>query len=76
MVKLRLIRCFTNVKAYKIDNSIFDLLSMILANFWIQNKFEKTWFFKKKILIANINMEIVLKILLLIFYNINILFVK
>lgn len=45
----------TKVGAYKIDDSILEILEILLASFQIKNKFEKTWFFQKTFLFDNIS---------------------
>ena len=35
----------TNIGAQKIDGSIFEIFEIVLANFQVENKLEKTWFF-------------------------------
>lgn len=44
-VKPGLKACLIEIKAKKIDGSDFKMFKMVWANFWIENKFEKTYFF-------------------------------
>lgn len=44
-VKLGFKVCFINVGAQKINGSTFQIFDIIFANFQIENKLEKTWFF-------------------------------
>lgn len=66
----------TNVRAWKMDGSIFEIFGKILTNFQIENKLGKARFFQKTFLLASIHMEIILSILFLIFSNDNILFTE
>lgn len=66
----------TNVKAQKINSSNFEIFKMILANFQVEDKFEKTWFFKEIFLIVNTNIKMILNIYFLIFINANVLFTE
>ena len=45
---------------------------MVLANFQVEDKLEKTWFFQETFLLANINIKVVLGILFLTFSNVDI----
>ena len=45
---------------------------MVIAAFQVKNKFNRVRFFQEIFLLANINMEVVLKILFLIFNNVDI----
>lgn len=49
---------------------------MIITGFSVQDKLKKVQFFEKTFLLANINIEVVLKMLFLIFSNINIRFAE
>lgn len=63
-----------DVGAQKIDSSPLVTYGMVLAGFSVSNKLEKVWFFEKTFLLANTNMEVVLKMFFLIFSNANIQF--
>ena len=75
-LKLDLKICYINVKAQKIDSSIFKTFEMVLASFQVEDKLEKARFFQETFLLANINMEVVLGILFLILSNADIQFTK
>ena len=62
----------TNVKAQKIDGSIFKTFEIVLASFQVKNKLRGTQFFQKIFLLADFNIKIILKILFLTFNNTNI----
>lgn len=49
---------------------------MIIARFLVKYKLEKVQFFEKIVLIANTNIEMILKILFLTFFYSNIRFVE
>lgn len=42
----------TDINAQKIDGSTFEMFGMILTSFQVKDKFEKTWFFLKNLLIS------------------------
>ena len=65
---------FTNVKTQKIDGSTFKTFELVLASFQVEDKFERPWFFEKTFLLANLYIEIVLKMLFLTLSNANIKF--
>ena len=50
-LKLGLKIYFTNIRAQKINSSTFKTFRMVLASFQIEDKFGKTRFFSKTILI-------------------------
>ena len=52
----------TNVGAQKIDGSTLQIFGMVLANFQVEDKLERTQFFKETFLLADISVEIVLGI--------------
>lgn len=66
----------TNVKAKKIDGSIFETFGIMLTSFQMKNKFKKARFFEEKFLLTDINMKVVLRMSFLILSNANIEFVK
>lgn len=49
---------------------------MVSTRFLIQDSQEKGWFFEETILLANINMEVIIKILFLFFSNANVQFAE
>ena len=50
----------TNVKAKKIDGSTLKTFGMVLANFQVEDKLGRPWFFKKMFLLADLSMKVVL----------------
>ena len=72
--KLGLKICFIDVKAQKIDNSTLKTFEIVLTSFQVEDKLRKSWFFQKAFLLADFNIEIVVKILFLTFSNANIKF--
>lgn len=75
-IKLDLTIQPTNIKAQKIDNSIFMIFGMVLTGFWVDNKLDRSYFFQKTFLPRNIGMEMVFDILFSILSNANILFIE
>lgn len=59
----------------KIDSFCLAIYDIIVATFFFKNNYAKVWFFKKPIFLADITMEIVLKIHLFDFNNTNIWFI-
>lgn len=57
--------CFIDVKAQKIDKSIFLTHNMVLANFLLKDKLERLRFFEKSFLVTNTVIEVVLEMLFL-----------
>lgn len=70
--KLGLKACSINFKAQKIDGSIFDILEIVLASFQVEIKLGQAQYFQKRFLLADTNIGVILKILFLIFSNVNI----
>lgn len=66
----------TDIGAQKIDGSIFDIFRMVLTNFHVKNKLDKTWFFQKTFLIANTTLEVMLGMLFLKFNNADVQFIE
>lgn len=52
------------------------MFEIVLANFQIDDKFGRSHFFQKTVLLTTTNIEVVLGILFLIFSNVDILFIK
>ena len=50
-----------NVGTQKIDGSALKIHNITLARFSLQDSQERVWFFEKIFLLANINMEVVLR---------------
>lgn len=74
--KLSLKARHTNVRAQKIDSSIFSIFGIVLASFQIENKFERARFFHKTFLLTDISIEVVLGMLFWTLSNVNIQFAK
>ena len=51
----------TNVRAQKINGSIFEVFEMVIADFWVENKCGRPKIFKKIFLVANIKFQVILK---------------
>lgn len=66
----------TEVGAQKIDSSSLKIFEIVIAFFSIDNRASKPQFFKEILLIANINIDIALEILILILSNAKINFFK
>ena len=54
-LKIRLI----NVKILKINIFTFKTFEIVLANFQVEDKLEKAWFFQKTFLLVNISIKVV-----------------
>lgn len=65
-----------NIRAQKIDSSTLDIFEIVLANFQVEERLGKTRFIQKTFLIVNTTLEVIFKILFLIFSNINIQFTQ
>ena len=65
-----------NTKAQKIDGSTLEIFRMIMASFLVENKLGRARFFQETFLLADIDMEVVLGMLFLIFSNADIQFVE
>lgn len=59
----------TSIGAQKIDSLLLETYSMILARFSTQDSLEKVSFFEDTFLLADTSIEVVLKILFLVFNN-------
>lgn len=62
----------TDVRAQKINGSIFKIFEMILASFQVENKFKKAQFFQETFLLANISIKVYLQIPFLTFRDAHI----
>lgn len=71
IVKLDLKIWFINFNILKTQNFIYKIFSLNLAYFLFKNKLKETCFFSKLNLLADINVEVILKIFFLIFNNAN-----
>lgn len=71
---LRLHVCPINVKGHKTNRSIFTTYAMVLANFQLKHKQNKTRFFQEIFLVPNTTIEVVLKFFFLIFSKMKINF--
>ena len=66
----------TNIGAQKIDGSTFETFEMVLADFQMEDKLGRAWFFQETFLLANISAEIVLGMPFLTLNNADIQFVE
>ena len=66
----------TDVGVQKIDGSTFQTFGMILANFQVEDKLRRAWFFQETFLLANISAEVVLGIPFLNFSNTDVQFIE
>ena len=65
-----------DVRVQKIDGSTLQAFRMVLANFQVEDKLEKTRFFQETFLLADISAEVVLDILFLTLSNADVQFVE
>lgn len=66
----------TNIGTKKIDGTTLVIYGIIIANFFLQNKYDKDQFSEKTFLGTNISMRIVLGMPLVFLSNINIKFAE
>ena len=66
----------TDVGAQKIDSSTLQTFGMVLANFQVEDKLGRTWFFQETFLLADISAEVVLGMPFLTFSNADVQFVE
>lgn len=66
----------TNFSTQKIDGSILETYGMIIKSFLIWDELEKVQFFEGTFLLANTNMEVVIKIPFLTFLDVDIWFAE
>lgn len=66
----------TNVKAQKIDKLTLVTYGMVIAQFSLQNKLKKVWFFEKTLLLVDISMKIILRIAFFSLNNVHIWFTE
>ena len=64
----------TNVGAQKIDNTTWKIYGIVVSIFSMSDKDGKEKFFEKNFLLADVNLDIILKMLFLIMSNANINF--
>lgn len=62
----------TDVGVQKIDNTLLEIFEMIIANFQIEDKFGRAWFFQELFLLADTTMEVILKMPFLNLSNVDI----
>lgn len=72
--KINFYICKTNVSTQKIDGSRLMIYRMVIALFQLDNKDKKSHFFKKTFLLANISIDVALKMFFLILSNIEVNF--
>lgn len=66
-----------DINIQKIDSSTMMTYNMIITSFLVQDKFSKNvLFLEKTSLLADTSLKILLKILFLIFFNINMWFIE
>ena len=65
-----------NVNAEKIDRSYLDIFGMVIIDLLVKNKLGRAQFFRKTFLLANIGLELVLKMLFLILSRADIWFAE
>ena len=65
-----------NVGVYKINGFDLDIFEIVIVEHLVKNKLEKVWFFQKAFLLANISLEIVLRIHFLSLSKANIRFTE
>ena len=65
-----------NVRAQKIDGSTLETFKIVLASFQVKDKLGRAQFFQEIFLLADISVEMVLRILFLTLSNANIQFNK
>ena len=66
----------TDVKAQKIDGSLLATYGMVIVAFQVKDKLGRAWFFQKTFLLADIRIEVALKMPFLTFSNVDIHFGK
>lgn len=66
----------TEIKAQKIDGTTLETFKIVIVAFSVYDKAEKVRFFEETFLLADINMDVVLKMFFLTLSNINIYFTK
>lgn len=65
-----------NVSTHKIDNSALVIYKIVFADFSVQDKFGKIQFLEKTLLLADISIDMILRILFLTLLNTDVLFVE
>lgn len=63
---------YINVKTKKNNNFTFETFKIVLVNFQVENKLGQAWYFQKTFLLADISVELILRMFFLIFNNANI----
>lgn len=64
----------TNIRAQKIDGSILGTYTMVIDEFFLQDKWGRNWFFKEIFLLADVSVKVILGILLLFLSDANVQF--
>lgn len=64
----------TNVRAQKIDSSIFKIFKIVRASFQVDNKFGQALFSQETFLVADTNIQVIMGMFILIFSIAEILF--
>lgn len=65
-----------NIGAQKINGSTLKTFEIVLASFQVEDKLGRAWYFQKTFLLADINIEVVLRMPFLIFSNADIQFTE
>ena len=64
----------TNVRAQKINSSMFETFGMVIADFQVENKGVRPRFFQKIFLVADTKFKVILRMLFLKISNANVAF--
>lgn len=72
VAKLSLVVQKTDVDAQKIDGLLLVTYGIILADFLVQKKLGKIWFFKETFLLVDISIKVVLEMFFLTFSDANV----
>ena len=65
-----------DIGVQKIDKSYLDIFGIVIADYSVKNKLERVQFFQKTFLLANIGLEVVLRMHFLTFSKVHIRFVE
>ena len=66
----------TDIRAQKIDGSILNTFGMVLADFQVEDKLDRTQFFQETFLVANTTSKVILGMLFLTFSNVDVQFAQ
>ena len=62
----------TDVRAQKIDGSLLETYKIVIAAFQVKDELNRAQFFQEILLLANVSLEVVLRMLFLTLSNANI----